>query len=74
MTVPYSISAAHLLAEPGDVTLIDSLLTQAQRFDGLAQLSLEPQIPTTICLMTMRSRPLSRLAARFFEVVRKQQL
>ena len=67
MTVPYSISAAHLLVEPGDVTLIDSLLTQAQ-------LSLKPQIPTTICLMTMRSRPLSRLAARFFEIVRKQQL
>jgi DNA-binding transcriptional LysR family regulator len=73
MTVPYSISAAHLLAEPGDVTLIDSLLTQAQRFDGLAQLSLEPQITTTICLMTMRSRPLSRLAARFVEIVREQR-
>ncbi|MGF7055602.1 hypothetical protein GGC47_004815 [Bosea sp. OAE752] len=54
------------------MTLIDSLLTQAQRFDGLAQLSLEPQIPTTICLMTMRSRPLSRLAARFVEILRKQ--
>lgn len=73
MTVPYSISAAHLLAEPGDVTLIDSLLTQAQRFDGLVQLSLEPQIPTTICLMTMRSRPLSRLAARFVEIVRQRE-
>ncbi|MGO4406661.1 LysR family transcriptional regulator [Bosea sp. RAF48] len=71
ITVPYSISAAHLLAEPGDVTLIDSLLTQAQRFDGLAQLSLQPEIPTTICLMTVRSRPLSRLAARFVEIIRQ---
>jgi hypothetical protein len=71
MTVPYSISAAHLLAEPGDVTLIDSLLTEAQRFDGLVQLSVEPHIPITICLMTVRSRPLSQLAARFVEIVRK---
>lgn len=71
MTVPYSISAAHLLAEPGDVTLIDSLLTQAQRFDGLAQLAVTPEIPITICLMTVRSRPLSRLAARFVEIVRQ---
>lgn len=72
MTVPYSISAAHLLAGPGDVTLIDSLLTQAQRFDGLVQLSVEPHIPITICLMTVRSRPLSRLAARFVEIVRER--
>ena len=71
MTVPYSISAAHLLAEPGDVTLIDSLLTQAQRFDGLVQLAVTPEIPITICLMTVRSRPLSRLAARFVEIVRQ---
>jgi DNA-binding transcriptional LysR family regulator len=73
MTVPYSISAAHLMAEPGDVTLIDSLLTQAQRFDGLTPLSVTPEIPTTICLMTPRSRPLSRLAARFIEIVGEQR-
>jgi DNA-binding transcriptional LysR family regulator len=69
MTVPYSISAAHLLARKGDVTLIDSLLTQAQRFDGLVRLSVSPEIPITICMMTVRSRPLSRLAARLVEII-----
>lgn len=71
MTVPYSISAAHLLARHGDVTLIDSLLTQAQRFDGLVKLEVTPAIPLTICLMTVRSRPLSRLAARFVEILKR---
>jgi len=69
MTVPYSISAAHLLARQGDVTLIDSLLTQAQRFEGLVKLAVTPELPITICLMTPRSRPLSRLAARFVEIL-----
>jgi hypothetical protein len=67
--VPYSISAAHLMAQQGDVTLIDSLLTEAQRFDGLARLLVTPEIPITICLMTVRSRPLSRLASRFVEIL-----
>jgi DNA-binding transcriptional LysR family regulator len=71
MTVPYSISAAHLMAQRGDVTLIDSLLMQAQRFDGLVKLSVIPEIPITICLMTVRSRPLSRLASRFVEILLK---
>jgi DNA-binding transcriptional LysR family regulator len=69
MTVPYSISAAHLLARQGDVILIDSLLTQAQRFDGLVRLDVTPELPITICLMTVRSRPLSRLAACFVEIL-----
>ncbi|KRD96298.1 hypothetical protein ASE63_11405 [Bosea sp. Root381] len=69
MTVPYSISAAHLLARQGDVILIDSLLTQAQRFEGLVKLTVTPELPITICLMTPRSRPLSRLAARFVEIL-----
>ncbi|WP_186418345.1 LysR family transcriptional regulator [Bosea sp. CS1GBMeth4] len=69
MTVPYSISAAHLLARQGDVILIDSLLTQAQHFEGLAKLDVTPELPTTICLMTVRSRPLTRLAARFVEIL-----
>lgn len=69
MTVPYSISAAHLMAEEGDVTLVDSLLTQAQRFDGLVKLAVTPEMPITVCLMTVRSRPLSRLAARLVEIV-----
>lgn len=69
MTVPYSISAAHLLARQGDVTLIDSLLTQAQPFEGLVKLEVTPELPTTICLMTVRSRPLTRLAARFVEIL-----
>lgn len=69
MTVPYSISAAHLLARQGDVTLIDSLLTQAQRFEGLVKLDVTPELPITICLMTVRSRPLTRLAARFVEIL-----
>ncbi|RYE82665.1 MAG: LysR family transcriptional regulator [Hyphomicrobiales bacterium] len=69
MTVPYSISAAHLMAQQGDVTLIDSLLIEAQRFDGLARLWVTPEIPITICLMTVRSRPLSRLASRFVEIL-----
>lgn len=72
MTVPYSISAAHLLARPGDVTLIDSLLTQVQRFDGLVKLDVMPELPITICLMTVRSRPLSRLAARFVEILMRR--
>lgn len=69
MTVPYSISAAHLMAQHGDVTLIDSLLIEAQRFDGLTRLLVTPEIPITICLMTVRSRPLSRLASRFVEIL-----
>ncbi|HEV7258652.1 MAG TPA: LysR family transcriptional regulator [Bosea sp. (in: a-proteobacteria)] len=69
MTVPYSISAAHLLARQGDVILIDSLLTQAQPFEGLVKLRVTPQLPITICLMTVRSRPLTRLAARFAEIL-----
>ncbi len=69
MTVPYSISAAHLLARQGDVILIDSLLTQAQRFEGLVRLDVTPELPITICLMTVRSRPLARLAARFVEIL-----
>lgn len=69
MTVPYSISAAHLLARPGDVILIDSLLTQAQPFRGLVKLEVTPELPITICLMTVRSRPLTRLAARFVEIL-----
>lgn len=69
MTVPYSISAAHLLARQGDVILIDSLLTQAQRFEGLVRLDVTPELPISICLMTVRSRPLTRLAARFVEIL-----
>lgn len=69
MTVPYSISAAHLMAQPGDVTLIDSLLIEAQRFDSLTRLLVTPEITITICLMTVRSRPLSRLASRFVEIL-----
>lgn len=69
MTVPYSISAAHLLARQGDVILIDSLLTQVQRFEGLVKLEVTPELPITICLMTVRSRPLTRLAARFVEII-----
>lgn len=69
MTVPYSISAAHLLARQGDVILIDSLLTQAQRFEGLVTLDVTPQLPITICLMTVRSRPLTRLAGSFVEIL-----
>ncbi|WP_336811848.1 LysR family transcriptional regulator [Bosea sp. MMO-172] len=69
MTVPYSISAAHLLARQGDVILIDSLLTQAQRFEGLVRLDVTPELPITICLMTVRSRPLTRLAACFVEIL-----
>jgi DNA-binding transcriptional LysR family regulator len=69
MTVPYSISAAHLMAQHGDVTLVDSLLIEAQRFDGLTRLLVTPEIPITICLMTVRSRPLSRLASRFVEIL-----
>lgn len=69
MTVPYSISAAHLMAQPGDVTLIDSLLIEAQRFDGLTRLPVTPEITITICLMTVRSRPLSRLASRFVDIL-----
>lgn len=69
MTVPYSISAAHLLARQGDVILIDSLLTQVQRFEGLVRLDVTPELPITICLMTVRSRPLTRLAARFVEII-----
>lgn len=69
MTVPYSISAAHLLARHGDVILIDSLLTQAQPFEGLVRLDVMPELPITICLMTVRSRPLSRLAACFVEIL-----
>jgi DNA-binding transcriptional LysR family regulator len=69
MTVPYSISAAHLLARQGDVILIDSLLTQVQRFEGLVKLEVMPVLPITICLMTVRSRPLTRLAARFVEIL-----
>lgn len=69
MTVPYSISAAHLLARQGDVVLIDSLLTQAQRFEGLIRLDVTPELPISICLMTVRSRPLSRLAACFVEIL-----
>ncbi len=71
MTVPYSISAAHLMAQHGDVTLIDSLLIEAQRFDGLTRLLVTPEIQITICLMTVRSRPLSRLASRFVEILLK---
>lgn len=69
MTVPYSISAAHLLARQGDVVLIDSLLTQVQPFEGLARLDVMPTLPLTICLMTVRSRPLTRLATRFAEML-----
>lgn len=69
MTVPYSISAAHLLARHGDVILIDSLLTQAQRFEGLVRLDVTPELPISICLMTVRSRPLTRLAACFVEIL-----
>ena len=69
MTVPYSISAAHLLARQGDVILIDSLLTQAQHFEGLAKLDVVPEIPISICLMTVRSRPLSRLGAGFVQIL-----
>lgn len=71
MTAPYSVSTAHLMSEPGDVTLVDSLLTQAQRFDGLVQLSIEPAISITVYLMTARSRPLSRLASRFVAIVQQ---
>lgn len=69
MTVPYSISAAHLLARRGDVALVDSLLMEAQRFDGLVMLPVSPAIPITICMMTVRSRPLSRVAGRLVEIV-----
>jgi DNA-binding transcriptional LysR family regulator len=69
MTVPYSISAAHFLARQGDVILIDSLLTQAQHFEGLVRLDMMPELPISICLMTVRSRPLTRLAARFVEIL-----
>jgi DNA-binding transcriptional LysR family regulator len=69
MTVPYSISAAHLLARQGDVSLVDSLLMEAQRFDGLVMLPVSPTIPITICMMTVRSRPLSRVAGRLVEIV-----
>jgi DNA-binding transcriptional LysR family regulator len=69
MTVPYSISAAHLLARQGDVILIDSLLTQAQHFEGLVKLDVMPELPITICLMTVRSRPLTRLAACFVDIL-----
>jgi len=69
MTVPYSISAAHLLARQGDVSLVDSLLMEAQRFDGLTILPVTPTIPITICMMTVRSRPLSRVAGRLVDIV-----
>ncbi|WP_244546603.1 LysR substrate-binding domain-containing protein [Bosea sp. OK403] len=69
MTVPYSISAAHLMSERGDVSLVDSLLPQAQRFDGLIQLAIEPEIKITVCLMALRSRPLPRLASQFVKIM-----
>lgn len=69
MTVPYSISAAHLLARQGDVSLVDSLLMEAQRFEGLTTRPVAPTIPITICMMTVRSRPLSRVAGRLVEIV-----
>lgn len=69
MTAPYSITVAHLLARDGDVSLVDSMLFEAQRFDGLVQLQITPRIPITICMMTARSRPLSHLAARMVEII-----
>jgi DNA-binding transcriptional LysR family regulator len=69
MTVPYSISAAHLLARRGDVALVDSLLMEAQRFDGLVMLPISPTIPITICMMIVRSRPLARVAGRLVEIM-----
>ena len=69
MTVPYSISAAHLLARRGDVSLVDSLLMEAQRFDGLVIRPVSPTIPITICMMTVRSRPLSRVAGRLVDIM-----
>lgn len=70
MTVPYSISAAHLMSEPGDVALVDSLLPQAQGLDGLVALAIEPEIAVTVCLMTPRSRPLPRLASRLAAILK----
>lgn len=69
MTAPYSVTVAHLLAKTGDVALVDSMLLQAQRFDGLVQREITPRIPITICMMTARSRPLSHLAARMVEII-----
>lgn len=34
-------------------------ISQAQRFEGLIRLDVTPELPISICLMTVRSRPLS---------------
>ena len=67
MTVPYKYLGSASDGAARGCDLVDSLLIEAQRFDGLTRLLVTPEIQITICLMTVRSRPLSRLASRFVE-------